>query len=97
MFVFGVCTKGQDSTINCTRNQLLTNNKFLHEEMLRFYLPKGKVWHACFVVRLLITGFKRPLVDDDLWALNTKNKASHMVPRIDCKYAEETRKCHRYL
>ena len=41
----------------------------------------------CFV-RLIYTGFKRPLTDADLWALNKSNKAAAIVPPFIKKWKE---------
>ena len=38
--------------------------------------------------RLIFTGFKRPLTDSDLWALNKKNRASTIVPPFIKKWQE---------
>jgi len=42
----------------------------------------------CFIVRLIYTGFKRPLTDADLWALNKSNKAATVVPSFIKKWKE---------
>lgn len=38
--------------------------------------------------KLIFAGFKRPLVDSDLWAFNKRNKSSAIVPPFIKKWKE---------
>lgn len=42
---------------------------------------------------LIYTGFKRPLVDEDLWALGKDNKSVNIVPKFMEKWAKEEKRC----
>jgi len=42
---------------------------------------------------IIFTGYKRPLEDQDLWALRRTNQASYIVPRLRQKWIEKQRKC----
>ena len=44
--------------------------------------------HLSSFCRLIITGFKRPLLDTDLWALNKSNRSSTVVPPFIKKWKE---------
>ena len=46
-----------------------------------------------FFLRIIFTGYKRPLEDQDLWALRRTNQASYIVPRLRQKWIEKQRKC----
>jgi len=43
--------------------------------------------------RLILQGFKRPLVNDDLWALGKNNKSLTIVPKFMEKWAKEEERC----
>ena len=45
--------------------------------------------------RLIISGFKRPLQDNDLWSLDERNQANHNVPRLHKEWEKEFKKCRR--
>jgi len=45
------------------------------------------------VYRLILQGFKRPLVNDDLWALGKNNKSVTIVPKFMEKWAKEEERC----
>ena len=38
-------------------------------------------------------GYKRPIDDNDLWALREPFRASNVVPRLKGSWNEEQRKC----
>lgn len=43
--------------------------------------------------KLIITGFKRPLQDSDLWSLDENNTADHIVPKLQREWEKELKKC----
>ncbi|KAK2566746.1 Multidrug resistance-associated protein 1 [Acropora cervicornis] len=45
--------------------------------------------------KLIITGFKRPLQDSDLWSLDENNMADHIVPKLQREWEKELKKCRR--
>ena len=44
--------------------------------------------YSCFSCSLIFKGFKRPLTDADLWALNKTNRSSAVVPPFVKKWKE---------
>lgn len=44
---------------------------------------------------IIFTGYKRPLEDKDLWALNRKSRASYIVPKVRSIWNLEQKKCNR--
>ncbi|XP_078381052.1 multidrug resistance-associated protein 1-like [Oculina patagonica] len=44
---------------------------------------------------IIYTGYKRPLEDKDLWALNKKSRASYIVPKMKSIWNHEQMKCNR--
>lgn len=46
-------------------------------------------------IRILWTGYKRPLEEDDLWALNSKSRSSNVVPRLRSIWDYQKMKCKR--
>ncbi|KAL9964380.1 hypothetical protein ACROYT_G028012 [Oculina patagonica] len=46
-----------------------------------------------WLTRLIITAYKRPIGDSDLWALGEPFRASNVVPRLKGSSTEEQRKC----
>ena len=44
--------------------------------------------YCCFSCSLIFKGFKRPLTDADLWALNKTNRSSAVVPPFVKKWKE---------
>ncbi|KAK2566739.1 Multidrug resistance-associated protein 1 [Acropora cervicornis] len=44
---------------------------------------------------ILWTGYKRPLEEEDLWALNSKSRSSNVVPRLRSIWNHQKRKCKR--
>ena len=46
-------------------------------------------------IRILWTGYKRPLEEEDLWALNSKSRSSNVVPRLRSIWNHQKRKCKR--
>lgn len=47
-------------------------------------------------IRIIYTGYKRPLEDEDLWALNRKSRAATIVPKLKSLWYHEEIKCMRY-
>ena len=45
------------------------------------------------ILRLIIKGYKNPLVDSDLWALGKNNKSATIVPKFMEKWAKEEKRC----
>ena len=45
--------------------------------------------------RLIITGYKRPLQDSDLWELSTGNRASSIVPQLQQEWDKEQKKAQQ--
>lgn len=45
------------------------------------------------ILRLIIKGYKNPLVDSDLWALGKNNKSVTIVPKFMEKWAKEEKRC----
>ena len=43
---------------------------------------------------LILTGFKRALLDSDLWALEEGSLSHSIVPRLQSEWEKEIRKCH---
>lgn len=52
-----------------------------------------KDFFLLLVYRLILQGFKRPLVNDDLWALGKNNKSMNIVPKFMEKWAKEEERC----
>lgn len=48
---------------------------------------------TCFC-SLILTGFKRALLDSDLWALEEGSLSHSIVPRLQSEWEKEIRKCH---
>ncbi|XP_022801988.1 multidrug resistance-associated protein 1-like isoform X2 [Stylophora pistillata] len=44
---------------------------------------------------LILTGFKRTLLDSDLWSLEEESLSHNIVPRLHREWDKELRKCHR--
>uniref|UniRef100_A0A8C6PLB0 Multidrug resistance-associated protein 1 n=1 Tax=Nothobranchius furzeri TaxID=105023 RepID=A0A8C6PLB0_NOTFU len=47
-----------------------------------------------FLTRLLVTGFKRPLVEKDLWSLNPDDRSHEVVPQLQKTMYSPKRKPH---
>lgn len=47
--------------------------------------------------RLLITGYRRALQEDDLWLLDERSQSHHIVPRVHKEWDQELRKSCRYM
>ncbi|KAJ7390655.1 Multidrug resistance-associated protein 1 [Desmophyllum pertusum] len=56
------------------------------------FLSRLTFW---WLTRLIIRGYKRPIDDNDLWALGEPFLASNVVPRLKGSWTEEQRKCCR--
>ena len=46
-------------------------------------------------IRILWTGYKRPLEEEDLWALNSKSRSANVVPRLRSIWNHQKSKCKR--
>lgn len=55
-----------------------------------------QIFHILHFIRIIYTGYKRPLEDEDLWALNRKSRASTIVPKLKSLWNQEETKCMRY-
>uniref|UniRef100_A0A8C1J762 Multidrug resistance-associated protein 1 n=1 Tax=Cyprinus carpio TaxID=7962 RepID=A0A8C1J762_CYPCA len=43
----------------------------------------------------MVTGYKRPLEEKDLWSLNTEDKSQRVVPQLVCRWDQECNKVKR--
>ncbi len=48
-----------------------------------------------FPHRLMVTGYKRPLEEKDLWSLNTEDKSQRVVPQLVRRWDQECNKVKR--
>lgn len=53
------------------------------------FLSRLTFW---WLTRLIISGYKRPIDDSNLWALSERFRASNVVPRLKGSWTEEQRK-----
>ena len=45
--------------------------------------------------RMMVTGYKRPLVEKDLWSLNPEDCSQRVVPQLVCRWNTECQKVKR--
>lgn len=80
----------------CTFYFIVYRNKLL---LLDTDMPERRILlnfvHNPSSNRLIITGFKRPLQDSDLWSLDENNTADHIVPKLQREWEKELKKCRR--
>ncbi|XP_048588131.1 multidrug resistance-associated protein 1 [Nematostella vectensis] len=55
-------------------------------------LSKATFW---WLNSLIFTGFKRPLVDKDMWSLAKKNRSDYIIPRVEAKWNKEEERLRR--
>lgn len=53
--------------------------------------------HVCFIFhkRLLVTGYKRPLEDEDLWELSEPIRAASILNRVRGEWEREVQQHHQ--
>uniref|UniRef100_A0A8C1J986 Multidrug resistance-associated protein 1 n=1 Tax=Cyprinus carpio TaxID=7962 RepID=A0A8C1J986_CYPCA len=58
------------------------------------FLSRITFW---WITGLMVTGYKRPLEEKDLWSLNTEDKSQRVVPQLVCRWDQECNKVKRLL
>uniref|UniRef100_A0A8C2H8V0 Multidrug resistance-associated protein 1 n=1 Tax=Cyprinus carpio TaxID=7962 RepID=A0A8C2H8V0_CYPCA len=53
------------------------------------FLSRITFW---WITGLMVTGYKRPLEEKDLWSLNTEDKSQRVVPQLVCRWDQECNK-----
>uniref|UniRef100_A0A8C2DGR4 Multidrug resistance-associated protein 1 n=1 Tax=Cyprinus carpio TaxID=7962 RepID=A0A8C2DGR4_CYPCA len=56
------------------------------------FLSRITFW---WITGLMVTGYKRPLEEKDLWSLNTEDKSQRVVPQLVCRWDQECNKVKR--
>uniref|UniRef100_A0A672ZWU9 Multidrug resistance-associated protein 1 n=1 Tax=Sphaeramia orbicularis TaxID=375764 RepID=A0A672ZWU9_9TELE len=56
------------------------------------FLSRITFW---WITRMMVTGYKRPLVENDLWSLNSEDRSHRVVPRLVNWWNKECQKVKR--
>ncbi|XP_045932388.1 multidrug resistance-associated protein 1 isoform X1 [Micropterus dolomieu] len=56
------------------------------------FLSRITFW---WITRMMVTGYKRPLEEKDLWSLNSEDRSQRVVPQLVCRWNTECQKVKR--
>ncbi|XP_070778984.1 multidrug resistance-associated protein 1 isoform X2 [Enoplosus armatus] len=56
------------------------------------FLSRITFW---WITRMMVTGYKRPLEEKDLWSLNHEDRSHRVVPQLVCRWNTECQKVKR--
>uniref|UniRef100_A0A673JYR3 Multidrug resistance-associated protein 1 n=1 Tax=Sinocyclocheilus rhinocerous TaxID=307959 RepID=A0A673JYR3_9TELE len=77
----------------CLSDQPPLFSQAVRDSVSELYLKKVEV---CFIIWILmVTGYKRPLEEKDLWSLNTEDKSQRVVPQLVRRWDQECNKVKR--
>uniref|UniRef100_A0A673JUE1 Multidrug resistance-associated protein 1 n=1 Tax=Sinocyclocheilus rhinocerous TaxID=307959 RepID=A0A673JUE1_9TELE len=79
----------------CLSDQPPTMNVFVQNpcpESGASFLSRITFW---WITGLMVTGYKRPLEEKDLWSLNTEDKSQRVVPQLVRRWDQECNKVKR--